>query len=102
MAHGHSFSHVTTASVPPYQWYRLQSLLESWKSLLQDFPGYGGSDLTARKLENGDVRCQVRVSWLCLEQLEEFRESPWDTDRIMAAAECDLYDLSSETFEHFI
>ncbi len=102
MAYGHSFSHVTTFSVPRDQWPRLQPLLESWKALLQDLPGLAGSDVTAHQAGNGDLRCHIRVSWLYREQLDEFLESEWETGRLISRAQAGLYDVHAEKFEHFI
>lgn len=102
MAYGYSYSSITDAAVPRAHWYKVQPLLESWKSVLQDLPGYMGSDVIARRLENGDVRCRIRVTWQYREQLEAFQASVWATDAVVGASDADLYDVSSEAFEHFV
>ncbi len=101
MAYGHSYSYVTTASVPRKGWAIVQPLLEARKSVLQDLPGFVGCDVIARTLENGDLLCQVRVSWLYAEQVEEFAKSVWETEYMINATHTGPYDMRSEMFEHF-
>jgi antibiotic biosynthesis monooxygenase (ABM) superfamily enzyme len=103
MAYGHSFSEVTTATVRAEHWGRIEPLLQSWRSMLQDLPGYAGSEVMARRLENGDIRCQIRVTWLYPEQLEAFRAGPWASDVVIGlAAAPDPMEIETEAFEHFI
>lgn len=102
MAEAHSFCYVTTATVPRDIWARVQPMLEAWKSVLQDLPGFVGSEVMARHTESGDLRMQVRVTWLCREQLEEFRDSPLETERLVARTRAELDDIRSEAFENFI
>lgn len=102
MAEPHSFCYVTTATVPTDLWARVQPLLASWKSVLQDLPGFVGSDVSARCTDTGEIRMHVQVTWLCREQLEEFRACNWETERLIASADMRLPDMRSEAFENFI
>ena len=102
MAEGHSYSYVTPATLSGDTWARVQPLLESWKPVLQDLPGYAGSDVMARTTGNGALRMHVRVTWLTREQLEEFADCRWETERMIAATGAEPGDMRSETFEHFI
>ncbi|HDZ73241.1 MAG TPA: hypothetical protein ENH55_10795 [Aurantimonas coralicida] len=102
VARGHSYCYITTATVPRDMWARVQPLLESWKSVLQDLPGFVTSDVMARRTESGDLRMHVRVTWLYREQLEEFLESRWETERLIASTSIELRGIQSEAFENFI
>lgn len=102
MAEGHSWCYVTTASAPPDGWARLQPMLESWKGALQDLPGYMGADTMARRADSDTLRFHVRVTWLCREQLEEFIDSPWETEKAIAARSHKLFDVHSDIYENFI
>jgi antibiotic biosynthesis monooxygenase (ABM) superfamily enzyme len=77
-------------------------MLESWKAALQDLPGYLGSDTMARREDKDTLRFHVRVTWNYREQLEEFVDSPWETENIIWAKTDRLFNVHSEIFENFI
>ncbi|MBD1549607.1 hypothetical protein [Roseibium aggregatum] len=102
MSVSHTHSCFTTASFQEANWHNVEPLLESWKSLLQGLPGYIGSDFWIRRLENGDVRCILRVGFEHREQLEEFLESRWAPEHVIASLEPQPYDVAIDHFEQHL
>ncbi len=95
----HTHSTLTSASFHQANWHEAEPLLETWKALLQSLPGYITSETWIRRLENGDVRCTIRVTWEYREQLEEFLDSQWSTDKLIATLAPPPYDIRSEHME---
>ena len=101
MAHIVSYSHITTASVPKDVWDECWFTLQSWKGYLQSFPGFLSMRLSARALDNGDVRIHSATVWEHPEQLEAWRDSKWSAESILISMNHPAYDLVEETYEDF-
>lgn len=95
----HTHSSFTMASFHASNWHDAEPLLETWKSLLQSLPGYIVCDMWIRRLDNGDVRCVIRVTWEYREQLEEFLASQWAPETIIRTLEPQPYDIQAEHLE---
>ena len=102
MAVTHSHSCITIASFPESNWHESEPLLETWKSVLQSVPGYLGSQVWLRRLDNGDVRCVIRITWEYREQLEVFLASRWAPEHLFATLDPAPYDVVAEHFEQHI
>ena len=76
-------------------------VLQTWKGLLQSFPGHQATRISSRALENGDVRVFTSTVWDYPEELEEWRESPWSAEELLTAIDPPAYDISEETLEDF-
>lgn len=101
MAHIVSYSHVTSASIPADAWDEAWFAIESWKGYLQSFPGLLTVRLSARPLDNGDVRLHTATIWEYPEQMEEWRESQWSVESLVSSISQPAYDVIEETFEDF-
>ncbi len=102
MTFPHSHSRVTSVSVRLDDWHRAEPLLETWKTLLTTLPGFVHSEVLARRLDDGDVRCLIRVTWEYREQLEEFTRCQWATERVLGSLDSSAYDISSDSFEQYM
>lgn len=91
-----TYSCLTTASFHKEKWYQAEPLIETWKSLLQALPGYIACEIWVRPLDGGDVRCVIQVTWEYREQLEEFLECQWATEKVIATLDPPPYDVRAE------
>lgn len=101
MAHVPTYSHLTTAAVPEPSWDEAWFGLLSWKGYLQAFPGFMAMRVSARALDNGDVRVHVATVWEHPEFLEEWRNSDWSARYLLEAIHPPAYDIAEETLEDF-
>ncbi len=101
MAYIVSYSHFTSASIPAEAWDEAWFAIQSWKGYLQSFPGMVGIHLSARALENGDVRFHSSLAFEYPELLEEWRSSHWSVKNLLASISRPAYDVVEETFEDF-
>jgi hypothetical protein len=99
MAYIVSYSHDTFASIPEEAWDEAWFAIASWKGYLQSFPGMLSIRLSARALENGDVRFHSSLLWEDPEQLEEWRGSQWSMNSLLKTITPPAYDIDEETFE---
>ncbi len=98
----HTHSSVTGVSIRLSNWHQAEPLLQSWKSRLQALPGYIHSEVLLRRLENGDIRCMIRVTWEYREQLDVFMSCRWATEAVLRALEPKPYDLHTEILEQYM
>lgn len=101
MAHIPSYSHLTSAAIPADSWDESYFGLLSWKGYLQAFPGFIAMRVSARALENGDVRVHVQTVWEHPEYLEEWRGSKWTARYLLEAINPPGYNIVEETLEDF-
>ena len=101
MAHVISYSHLTMASIPENAWDEAWFSIQSWKGYLQSFPGLLSIRMSARALDNGDVRFHVSTAWEYPEQLETWRESKWSAESLLTSISQPAYDVDQETLEDF-
>ncbi len=102
MTFTHSHSCVTQISVPLGDWHVAEPLLETWKTLLSTLPGFVHSEVLGRRLDNGDIRCLIQVTWEYREQLEEFLRCQWAPEVIIGSLHAAVYDFSSDSFEQYM
>ncbi len=101
MAHIDSYSHFVTANVPAEAWDEAWMVLTTWKGFLQSFPGSRTIRISARPLDNGDVRVLVFSVWSYPEDLEEWRASEYSASSLLSQLSRPAYDISEETLEDF-
>lgn len=101
MAEVASYTSLTMATVPQTTWDEAWLALISWKGYLQAFPGHISTRVSARALENGDVRVFVSTVWEYIEQLEEWRGSEFSAEKILTMIDPPAYDTIVETLEDF-
>ncbi len=101
MAHIDSYSILTTANIPGDAWDEAWFVLTTWKGLLQSFPGSRTIRISARPLDNGDVRVLVFSVWANPEELEEWRASQYSAHKILKQLSQPAYDITEETLEDF-
>lgn len=101
MSHIISYSHVTLATIPAAAWDEAWLSFVSWKGYLQSFPGFMGMNVSARALENGDVRLHAMTTWEYPEQLEEWRDSKWSAEALIRDLRQPGYDIEEDTYEDF-
>jgi len=99
MAHVSSYSHLTAGSVPIGAWQEAWDSAASWKGYLQAFPGLLAVRISARPLDNGDVRLQMITVWEYREQLEEWVACPYTGTSLLAGLDRPAYDIAEEIFE---
>ena len=99
MANVSSYSHVTTAVIPKDSWDEAWFAIESWKGYMQSFPGLLTVRVSARALENGDIRFHSATIWEYPEQLEVWRSSPWSVRQLLTSVRTPAYDIDEETYE---
>ncbi len=99
MAYVASYSHVIAGSVPAASWEQAWTTAGTWKSYLQAFPGLLAVRISARPLDNGDVRVQLATVWEHREQVEEWAASPYHGGRLLAGCDEPAYDVTDEVFE---
>ena len=99
MAYVSSYSHLTVASVPAGSWEQAWASVASWKSYLQAFPGLLTVRVSARPLDNGDVRLHLTTVWEYREQADEWAASPHAGSRLLAGSESPAYDVTEEIVE---
>lgn len=100
MAFISSYSHVTAGSVPRADWDEAWDTAASWKGYLQSFPGLLTVRISARALEDGDVRVRLESVWEHPEQLEEWAASPYAGTALLAGLDRPAYDVTEEVFEN--
>ncbi len=93
-----AYSHITLGSVPADIKDEVWLSFESWIGFLQSFPGLMDVRISARELENGDIRFLVNTRWQYPEQLEEWMNSKWAADKLLMAFRKPAYDVVGEAF----
>ncbi len=101
MAHIISYSNMVMASVPQEYWDEAWFTFNSWKGYLQSFPGHLSTRISARPLENGDVRMFITTVWRDPEELEEWRGSQYSAEVLIKKITKGVYDIINEVFEDF-
>lgn len=101
MAEVIAYSHLTCATVPEQSWDGTWFAVQSLKGYLQSFPGHIATRVSARPVENGDVRVFVSTHWRHPEQLEEWRESTLSVAHLLETIKPPPYDVEEETLEDF-
>ncbi len=101
MAYASSYSHYTEASIPAESWDEAWFSIMSWKGYLQSFPGLLSFTLSARPLDNGDVRFLGGTHWEYPEQLDEWRQSHWSMKNLLTSIKNPAYDVVEATWEDF-
>ncbi len=101
MAYIFSYSHITTATIPAESWDEAWFAMQSWKGYLQAFPGLLAVRLSARAMENGDVRFHSQTSWEYPEQLAEWRDGHWSMRNLLSSISKPAFDIAEETMEDF-
>ena len=101
MGHVVAYSHLTTATIAADVWDEAWFSLSSWKGYLQSFPGLHHTRMSARALDNGDVRVHIATVWEYPEQLEEWRESDWSAENLLRNLSRPATDIREETLEDF-
>ncbi len=99
MAYVSSYSHLTAGSVPAASWEQAWASVLSWKGYLQAFPGLLTVRVSARPLDNGDVRLHLATVWEYREQADEWAACPYTGSRLLAACESPAYDVTEEILE---
>ena len=99
MAYVSSHSHVTAGSVPIATWEEAWDTAASWKGYLQSFPGLLAVRISARALDDGDVRVKLVTVWEHREQLEEWAACPYAGTQLLAGLDTPAYNITEETFE---
>lgn len=99
MAFVSSYSHITGASIPTASWERAWWLLESWKAYVQAFPCAPRVRMSARELENGDVRLWVQTCCENPEELEEWMASDVTAPRLLGKLDPSPYDVTDDAYE---
>ena len=99
MAYVSSYSLVTAGSVPKSRWEEAWDTAASWKGYLQSFPGLLSVRISARELEDGDVRVKLETIWEHREQLEEWAACPYAATKLLAGLDTPAYDVTDEVFE---
>ncbi len=92
------YSHITLASVPAGVKDEVWLSLESWVGYLQSFPGLMEIHISARELENQDIRFLIDTRWQYPEQMETWMDSKWAADKLLRAFPQPAYDIVSEPF----
>ncbi len=101
MAHIDSYSHLVTATVPGDAWDEAWIALTDWKGYLASFPGGRSIRISARALENGDVKVYIQTVWSYPESLEEVRESKFSANLFLTKLHHPAYDITEEYLEDF-
>ncbi len=99
MAYIASYSHVTTGVVPRDSWDEIWFAFQSWKGYLQSFVGLQSVRISARALDNGDIRVHTATIWDEPEHLESWRESQWSFKNLLVNVRHPAYDIDEETYE---
>jgi heme-degrading monooxygenase HmoA len=99
MAYVSSYSHYTAGSVPVGSWEQAYHTAASWKSYLQSFPGMLNVRISARPLDNGDVRLHLVTIWEHLEQLTAWAESPYSGEKLLLGLDVPAYEVVAEVYE---
>jgi hypothetical protein len=100
MAYISSYSHVTAGSVPGARWDEAWETAASWKGYLQSFPGLLAVRISARALDDGDVRVRLETVWEHREQLEEWAICPYAGTALLAGLDTPAYDVVEEILEN--
>ncbi len=100
MAYVSSYSHVTAGSVPGARWDEAWDTTASWKGYLQSFPGLLAVRISARALDDGDVRVRLETVWEHREQLEEWATCPYAGTALLAGLDTPAYDIVEEILEN--
>ena len=95
-----SYSHVTAGSVAAAGWEEAWDTAASWKGYLQSFPGLLTVHISARPLDDGDVRLRLEAVWEHREQLEEWAACPYAGTALLAGLDKPAYDVTDEVFEN--
>ena len=95
-----SYSHVTAGSVAAAGWEEAWDTAASWKGYLQAFPGLLTVHISARPLDDGDVRLRLEAVWEHREQLEEWAACPYAGTALLAGLDKPAYDVTDEVFEN--
>ncbi len=93
-----AYSHITLGSVPVEIKDEVWLSFESWIGFLQSFPGLMEIRVSARELENHDIRFLINTRWQYPEQLEEWMNSKWAADKLLMAFRKPAYDVVGEAF----
>lgn len=99
MAYIIGYSRLTSLTVPATAWDEAWFALASWKGYMQSFPGYQAIRISARALDNGDVRVHTAVSFEYPEQLEEWRTGPFTIEHLLTSIDEPAYDVVGESVE---
>jgi hypothetical protein len=100
MAYVNSYSHVTAGSVPAARWEEAWDTAASWKGYLQSLPGLLAVRISARPLDDGDVRVRLEAVWEHREQLEEWAACPYAGTALLAGLDTPAHDVTEEVFEN--
>lgn len=95
----HGYSQLTTGTVPAASWEVAWNTLQSWKGLMQSFPGLNGVRIEARALDGGAVRLATSAVFETLEQLEEWAATPYTPATALTGLPQPVPDLQVEAFE---
>jgi hypothetical protein len=101
MAYVVSYSHVTAGSVPAASWEQAWHSAATWKSYVQAFPGLLSVRISARPLDNGDVRMLMATIWEYREQLDEWVACPYNGRKLLAGLDSPAYEVTDEVYEDF-
>jgi hypothetical protein len=96
-----SYTHVTTCTVPEQGWDEAFFALQTWKGYLQSFPGMNAVRISAKPLDNGDVRVHVYTQWQYPEELEEWLQSKVSAVYVLNSIEQKPYDMEDRIVEDF-
>jgi heme-degrading monooxygenase HmoA len=99
MAYVSSYSLATSGSVAQASWPEAWDTAASWKGYLQGFPGLLAVRISARTLDEGDVRVRLVTVWEHREQLEEWAACPYAATKLLAGLDTPAYDVIEEAFE---
>lgn len=95
----HGFSYVTTGTVPASSWDVAWDTLQSWKGLMQSFPGFQALRIEARRLADGSVRLYTNTQFETVAELEEWARSPYTAEVALTGLPEAVQNLQSEAFE---